>query len=415
MNFSLYIAKKLYSSGNGNKRASLPAIRIAIFGVAVGLAVMILSVAVVFGFKDEISSKVIGFGSHLTIYYNTAPAEIGESRPIIVDDELVKGIEKIPDVEHVQYYSMKSGILKTTDQFAGITLKGINSTYSTDFVSSHIIEGQLPDYSKKGTENEIVISKSIANDLKLKVGDKLFAYFFENGLRARRFKVAAIYRTDLSQFDKVLVFANDKTVRNLCKWDDKYAYGVEITVKDFSKLNETSFHIAKFISKYNIEHNTSYVSFTVKELFPQIFDWLNLLNINIWVILILMLAVAGVTIVSGLLILILERTSTIALLKTLGATNTLVRKVFINLAVIILLKGMVAGNVLGLLLAFLQKEFNIVHLNPESYYIDSVPVEFDLTAIILINIVTFIVSTLALVLPSYLVARIHPSKVLRFE
>ena len=414
MNFSLYIAKKLYSSGNGNKRASLPAIRIAIFGVAVGLAVMILSVAVVFGFKDEISSKVIGFGSHLTIY-NTAPAEIGESRPIIVDDELVKGIEKIPDVEHVQYYSMKSGILKTTDQFAGITLKGINSTYSTDFVSSHIIEGQLPDYSKKGTENEIVISKSIANDLRLKVGDKLFAYFFENGLRARRFKVAAIYRTDLSQFDKVLVFANDKTVRNLCKWDDKYAYGVEITVKDFSKLNETSFHIAKFISKYNIEHNTSYVSFTVKELFPQIFDWLNLLNINIWVILILMLAVAGVTIVSGLLILILERTSTIALLKTLGATNTLVRKVFINLAVIILLKGMVAGNVLGLLLAFLQKEFNIVHLNPESYYIDSVPVEFDLTAIILINIVTFIVSTLALVLPSYLVARIHPSKVLRFE
>ena len=414
MNFSLYIAKKLYSSENGKKRASLPAIRIAIFGVAVGLAVMILSVAVVFGFKDEISSKVIGFGSHLTIY-NTAPAEIGESRPIIVDDELVKGIEKIPDVEHVQYYSMKSGILKTTDQFAGITLKGINSTYSTDFVSSHIIEGQLPDYSKKGTENEIVISKSIANDLKLKVGDKLFAYFFENGLRARRFKIAAIYRTDLSQFDKVLVFANDKTVRYLCKWDDKHAYGVEITVKDFSKLNETSFHIAKFISKYNIEHNTSYVSFTVKELFPQIFDWLNLLNINIWVILILMLAVAGVTIVSGLLILILERTSTIALLKTLGATNTLVRKVFINLAIIILLKGMVAGNVLGLLLAFLQKEFNIVHLNPESYYIDSVPVEFDLTAIILINIVTFIVSTLALVLPSYLVARIHPSKVLRFE
>lgn len=414
MNFSLYIAKKLYSSENGKKRASLPAIRIAIFGVAVGLAVMILSVAVVFGFKDEISSKVIGFGSHLTIY-NTAPAEIGESRPIIVDDELVKGIEKIPDVEHVQYYSMKSGILKTTDQFAGIILKGINSTYSTDFVSSHIIEGQLPDYSKKGTENEIVISKSIANDLRLKVGDKLFAYFFENGLRARRFKVAAIYRTDLSQFDKVLVFANDKTVRNLCKWDDKYAYGVEITVKDFSKLNETSFHIAKFISKYNIEHNTSYVSFTVKELYPQIFDWLNLLNINIWVILILMLAVAGVTIVSGLLILIIERTSTIALLKTLGATNTLVRKVFINIAVIILLKGMVAGNVLGLLLAFLQKEFNIVHLNPESYYIDSVPVEFDLTAIILINIVTFIVSTLALVLPSYLVARIHPSKVLRFE
>lgn len=414
MNFSLYIAKKLYSSENGKKRASLPAIRIAIFGVAVGLAVMILSVAVVFGFKDEISSKVIGFGSHLTIY-NTAPAEIGENSPIRVDDELVKGIENIPEVEHVQYYSMKSGILKTTDQFAGITLKGINPTYSTEFISSHIIEGQLPDYSKKGTENEIVISKSIANDLRLKVGDKLFAYFFENGLRARRFKVAAIYRTDLSQFDKVLVFANDKTVRNLCKWDDKYAYGVEITVKDFSKLNETSFHIAKFISKYNIEHNTSYVSFTVKELYPQIFDWLNLLNINIWVILILMLAVAGVTIVSGLLILILERTSTIALLKTLGATNTLVRKVFINLAVIILLKGMVAGNVLGLLLAFLQKEFNIVHLNPESYYIDSVPVEFDLTAIILINIVTFIVSTLALVLPSYLVARIHPSKVLRFE
>ena len=415
MNLSLFLARRLYYyKGEEKKRASLPAIRIATLGVAVGLAVMILSVAIVLGFKNEITSKVTGFGSHIVLY-NTGMSDSGEGNPVTLDKILVNDLKALPNVDHVQQFSIKSGILKTNEQFAGITLKSIAKDYDTRFISSHIIEGKLPDYKNNETENDIVISKSIANDLKVKVGDKLFAYFFDGGLRARRFNVAAIYRTDMSQFDKILVFAHDKTVKNLCKWNENKATGIEINLKDFNLLNETSFKVAKFVSRYNIDNDTSYMSFNVKELYPQIFDWLNLLNVNIWVILVLMLAVAGVTIISGLLILILERTSTIALLKTLGATNTLIRKVFINLAVIILLKGMVLGNILGFSLALLQKYFKIIHLNPESYYIDSVPVEFDITAIVLINVATFMVSTLALVLPSYIVARIKPSKVLRFE
>lgn len=414
MNFALYVARRLYSSGGGKKRASRPAIRIAMLGIAVGLAVMIISVAVGLGFRDEISSKVIGFGTHITVY-NSEASETGESSPIDLDNGFISELNKVSGVKHVQKFSIKSGILKTDEQFAGIILKGVGADYDTRFISSHIVDGNFPDFSKNGSQNDIVVSKNVADDLKLKVGDKLFAYFFDGGLRARRFKVVAVYRTDMSQFDKVLVFTAEKTVRSLCKWNEAQAGGLEISICDFSRLYETGYNVSKVLSKYNIEHNTSYVSYTIKELYPQIFNWLNLLNINIWVILILMLAVAGVTIVSGLLILILERTGTIALLKALGATNTLVRKIFINFAILILLRAMLIGNAVGLLLAFLQKEFHIISLDPESYYIDSVPVEFEFAAIILINVATFLVSTVALVLPSYMAARIHPSKVLRFE
>ena len=249
----------------------------------------------------------------------------------------------------------------------------------------------------------------------MKCGDKIFAYFFENGLRTRRFKIAAIYRTDLSQFDNIIVYANQKTVNQLNGYSARQVSGVEVRLNDFDRLYETNMKLGKKIAYYNIYNNTQYASYNIKEMYPQIFDWLGLLNINIAVILIMMILVAGVTIVSGLLILILERTSTIALLKSLGATNSLIRHTFIKLAVIILLKGMLLGNVIGLLLAFLQKQFCIVKLDPESYYIESVPIELNVWVVVAVNVVTFVISTLALVLPSYFAARIHPSKVLRFE
>ena len=234
-------------------------------------------------------------------------------------------------------------------------------------------------------------------------------------MRTRRFKIAAIYRTDLSQFDNIIVYANQKTVNQLNGYSARQVSGVEVRLNDFDRLYETNMKLGKKIAYYNIYNNTQYASYNIKEMYPQIFDWLGLLNINIAVILIMMILVAGVTIVSGLLILILERTSTIALLKSLGATNSLIRHTFIKLAVIILLKGMLLGNVIGLLLAFLQKQICIVKLDPESYYIESVPIELNVWVVVAVNVVTFVISTLALVLPSYFAARIHPSKVLRFE
>lgn len=414
MNVALFIARRLSARGVGRERASLPAVRIAVFGVSAGLTVMILSVAIVQGFKDEISAKVVGFGSHVTVC-NTAASGEGEASPVEADEKLVERIKRIPAVDCVQYFSLKQGVLKTSEQFAGITLKGISPGYDTRFISSHIVEGAFPDYRKAEAAGDIVISRSVADGLQVKAGDRIFAYFFDGALRVRRFRIAAVYRTDMSQFDEVLVFAAEKTVRSLCRWKEGQAYGLEIKIGDFSALDAAGYSIAKAVSAYNIENNTSYASYTVKESFPQIFDWLDLLDVNIWVIFALMTAVAGVTIVSGLLILILERAKTIALLKALGSSGTLVRKVFINLAVIILLRGMAAGDAVGLGLALLQKTFGIISLDPASYYIDTVPVKLDLLAIALINVAVFAVSTLALVLPSHMVSRIYPTKVLRYE
>lgn len=414
MNLSFFLAKRLYSAENKTKRASLPAIKIAITGVAVGLAVMLLAVAIALGFKNEISSKVIGFGSHVVIIDTSSSLE-ETSIPIKVTPQFINEIKKTDNVKHIQTFTIKPGILKTENEFAGITLKGIGQGYDTEFIKQHIIEGKLPDYSQISTENDIIISHNTANTLKIKCGDKIFAYFFNDGLRTRRFKVAAIYRTDLSQFDNMIVFANQKAVNKLNGFKDTQVSGLEISLYDFNKLYESSLKIGKKVAYNNIDNNTQYVSYNIKELYPQIFDWLGLLNINIAVILILMILVAGVTIISGLLILILERTNTIALLKSLGASNTLIRHTFIKLAIIILVKGIVIGNIIGLMLAFVQQHFHLVNLDPASYYIDSVPIEFNALAIITINAVTFIVSTLALVIPSYFTARIHPSKVLRFE
>lgn len=414
MNISLFIARRLYSSESNGRRASLPAVRIAVTGVTVGIAVMIVSIAIAMGFKDEISSKVIGFGSHIVVMDASSSVE-QTGVPVNATDSLLGVIGHCDNVKHVQTFTLKSGMLKTENDFTGISLKGIGESYDMAFIKAHVTEGNLPDFSKPESANEIVISSAVAKMLGVKCGDRIFAYFFEDGLRTRRFKISAIYRTDMSQFDNVVVYANQNTVNRLNGYAAKQVSGVEIMLDDFGKLYETSMRLGKKIAYCNIYNNTQYVAYNIKEMYPQIFDWLGLLNINIAVILIMMILVAGVTIVSGLLILILERTSTIALLKSLGATDSLVRHTFVKLALIILLKGMFWGNVIGLLIAFLQKEFCIVKLDPASYYIESVPVELNVGAILAVNVVTFVISTLALVLPSYFAARIHPSKVLRFE
>lgn len=414
MNLSFFLAKRLYSAESKTQRASLPAIKIAITGVATGLAVMLLAVAIAMGFKKEITSKVIGFGSHVVIMDATSSLD-ETSVPIEATPEFVNSIKKEGNVKHVQSFSLKPGILKTENEFTGVSLKGIGKGYDTSFIKAHITEGHLPDFSKKSAENEIVISYNIANSLKLKCGDKVFAYFFEDGLRTRRLKIAAVYRTDLSMFDNVMVYASQQTVNKLNGFSGTQVSGIEVSLGNFEQLYQSSLRIGKTVAYHNINANTQYVSYNIKELYPQIFDWLGLLNINIAVILILMILVAGVTIVSGLLILILERTSTIALLKSLGATNALIRSTFIKLAVIILLKGIIIGNTVGLSLAFLQYRFHIISLDSASYYIDSVPIVFNPIAIIVINVSTFVISTLALIVPSYFASRIHPSKVLRFE
>ena len=414
MRFNLFVAKRLFNDKGGVRNVSRPAIRIATAGVAIGLAVMIVSVCVVLGFKSEIRSKVIGFGSHIQII-NYESISSGVSKPVAFPDSLIKEIRQVPGVSHVQRFSNKGGILKTDDAFEGILLHGVGAEFNADFLKSNLKEGEIPVFSADSATNRIVVSQTIADRLHLSCGDRVFAYFFDGTVRARRFTVSGIYQTNLSEFDDNMVFTDLYVCNRLNNYaDDQYA-GVEITVDRFDDVDLVAGSLVGKVNHLVDEYGAGYAAMTIRELYPQIFDWLDLLDVNVWVILILMVAVAGFTMISGLLIIILERTNFIGVMKALGATNRSMRHVFLYFAAFIVGRGLLWGNVLGIGLVMLQYYFNMVHLDPATYYVDAVPVLFNAGYIVAINAATAFISVFVLILPSLLVSRIHPSKSIRFE
>lgn len=414
MRFNLFVAKRLFNDKGGVRNVSRPAIRIATAGVAIGLAVMIVSVCVVLGFKSEIRSKVIGFGSHIQII-NYESISSGVSKPVAFPDSLIKEIRQVPGVSHVQRFSNKGGILKTDDAFEGILLHGVGAEFNADFLKSNLKEGEIPVFSADSATNRIVVSQTIADRLHLSCGDRVFAYFFDGNVRARRFTVSGIYQTNLSEFDDNMVFTDLYVCNRLNNYaTDQYA-GVEITVDRFDDVDLVAGSLVGKVNHLVDEYGAGYATMTIRELYPQIFDWLDLLDVNVWVILILMVAVAGFTMISGLLIIILERTNFIGVMKALGATNRSMRHVFLYFAAFIVGRGLLWGNVLGIGLVVLQYYFNIVHLDPATYYVDAVPVLFNAGYILAINAATAFISVFVLILPSLLVSRIHPAKSIRFE
>ena len=414
MNISFFLARRFFKTPGKGKRISGTTLHIATAGVAAGLAVMIISVCVVLGFKNEIRAKVVGFGAHIEVLDMNA---IGQPQyfPIAPSDTLLNRIRRTENVSHLQRVAMTAGLLKTPDNFRGISLKGVAEEYDTTFLSSYLLAGRLPRFSAEKSSNDILISKQQADALGLSVGDRVYAYFFDQTLKMRRFRVSGIYQTNLSQFDKSLVFTDMKTVTQLNGWGKDECGSIELQVNDYSQLNETNHRIISLLGKSDEPNGDVLSSFTIEELYPNIFDWLSLLDMNVWVILILMVCVAGVTMVSGLLIIILERTSSIGLLKALGADNTTIRMTFIHLSVLIILRGMVIGNVIGLGLVGLQAVFGWVHLDAETYYVDSVPVLVNGWYVLAINAATLFVTTLSLLAPSYLASRIQPAKAIRFD
>ena len=414
MRFNLFVAKRLFNDKGGVRNVSRPAIRIATAGVAIGLAVMIVSVCVVLGFKSEIRSKVIGFGSHIQII-NYESISSGVSKPVAFPDSLIKEIRQVPGVSHVQRFSNKGGILKTDDAFEGILLHGVGAEFNADFLKSNLKEGEIPVFSADSATNRIVVSQTIADRLHLSCGDRVFAYFFDGTVRARRFTVSGIYQTNLSEFDDNMVFTDLYVCNRLNNYaDDQYA-GVEITVDRFDDVDLVAGSLVGKVNHLVDEYGAGYAAMTIRELYPQIFDWLDLLDVNVWVILILMVAVAGFTMISGLLIIILERTNFIGVMKALGATNRSMRHVFLYFAAFIVGRGLLWGNVLGIGLVVLQYYFNMVHLDPATYYVDAVPVLFNAGYIVAINAATAFISVFFFFLPSLLVSRIHPAKSIRFE
>lgn len=415
MHFPLFIAKRLYSEQGDKRKVSRPAIHIATAGVAIGLAVMIISVCVVLGFKHTIRDKVIGFGSHIQVADFLTLQQM-EQYPIVIDDSMTNVLKHIPDVAHVQRFAMKEGILKTDSDFLGVAFKGVGPEFDSTFIHSNMVEGSIPHFSDSVSHNQILVSQLMADKLHLKSGQRIFAYFFDNnGVRTRRFTIAGIYQTNLKKYDETIVFTDLYTAVKLNGWESDQASGAELSVNNFDNLDMVESRVISKVKGTVDHYGETYSSATIKELNPQIFQWLDLMDLNVWIILALMLIVAGVTMISGLLIIILERTSMIGILKALGARNKTIRHTFMWFAVFIIGKGMLIGNVLSLGLLALQQAFGIIKLDAQTYYVSTVPVEINALYIVALNVATLLISVFMLVAPSYLISHIHPAKSMRYE
>ena len=415
MHFPLFIAKRLYSEQGDKRKVSRPAIHIATAGVAIGLAVMIISVCVVLGFKHTIRDKVIGFGSHIQVADFLTLQQM-EQYPIVIDDSMIDVLKHIPDVAHVQRFAMKEGILKTDSDFLGVAFKGVGPDFDSTFIHNNMVEGSIPHFSDSVSHNQILVSQLMADKLHLKSGQRIFAYFFDNnGVRTRRFTIAGIYQTHLKKYDETIVFTDLYTAVKLNGWESDQASGAELSVNNFDNLDMVESRVISKVKGTVDHYGETYSSATIKELNPQIFQWLDLMDLNVWIILALMLIVAGVTMISGLLIIILERTSMIGILKALGARNKTSRHTFMWFAVFIIGKGMLIGNVLSLGLLALQQAFGIIKLDAQTYYVSTVPVEINALYIVALNVATLLISVFMLVAPSYLISHIHPAKSMRYE
>lgn len=415
MNFPLFIARRIYSDKGDKRMVSRPAIRIATIGVAIGLAVMIITVSVVLGFKHTIRDKVVGFGGHIQVH-NVLLFNDVDPYSICVNDSLRDAISKIEGVNHVERYSVTQGLLKTEDDFLGVAFKGVGPEFNATFLKEHLLEGEIPQFSDSTSHYQLLMSKMIADKLKLKAGDKVFAYFIgSDDVKTRKYTVCGIYQTNMTRFDESLCFTDLYTVNKLNGWGKEDCTGIGVTVNDLDQIDVTEENFINTVNRSSDEKGNMLTSQTIYDSYPQVFMWLELLDINVWIILALMVCVAGFTMISGLLIIILERTQMIGVLKALGARNKTVRHTFLWFAVFIIGQGMLWGNIIGIGIVLLQQYTGIISLDPQTYYVSEAPMELNVPLILLLDIVTLLICVFVLIAPSYLISHIHPAKSMRYE
>lgn len=402
------IAMRLYFSKDGEKRTSRPAVRVALAGMIVGVLVMILTICVVVGFKQTITQKIAGFGAHIQLvsFDNNNTYDM---QPIEVDDSLLCQLKSYPHVQAVAPFITKPGMLKTDSAFHGIVLKG---TDYWDFFAANLLEGTIPQ-----SPQEVIISNSVLNRLDLQIGDAINAYFVdESDVRARRWKIVGVYQTGFEQFDQLFVLTPLEATRRLQGWEEKTYSGVEVLLNDVNHIEEVAdemyFDVVNRVDENG--YNIYYIQ-TLHQQNPAIFAWLDLLDMNVVVIIILMLLVAGFNIISGLIILIMESVQLIGTLKAMGADNRFVRRIFLTQAALLVGKGVLWGNIIGLAIAVIQYFGHLIPLDPITYYVSYVPIAFAWEWIILLNVLTIALSMLILLLPSMLITRISPAKVMHFE
>lgn len=414
MKFELFIAKRIYKGNEGEKKISPPAIRVAIINISLGLAIMILSVCIVIGFKQEVRNKIIGFGSHIQIT-NFDNNVSYETQPIAVNDTLLNELRKVEGVKQIEKFATKPGMLKTDTDFQGIILKGVDEAFNWDFFKQNLVEGNVPKITSEESTTDVMISRTMSDKLNLKVGDSFLTYFVQHQMRYRKFHIVGIYQTNFSEYDNLFVISDIKQVRKLNDWDDDQVSGLEVLVDDYDKLDQITTDVYYSLAAKQDRLGNSFYARSIKQLNPMIFSWLDQLDMNVIIILIIMIAVAGFTTISGLLIIIVERANMIGILKALGEDNTSIRKIFLYISLFLITKGLFWGNVIALSCCFIQKYFGLMKLDPDVYYTSLVPVEINFWYIILLNIGTLIVSMLILIGPSYIVSQISPAKTIRFE
>ena len=407
MNVEYFIVKRLIGAKEGNNRLSRPIIRIAILAIALSVAVMLISIGVVKGFKKDIADKVIGFGSHIQI---TAFSDNNsyETSAISKNQDFYPSIETESGIKHIEVFATKAGIIKTKEEIHGVILKGVDTDFDWTFFQENLIAGEVLSLNDSSTTNSVMISENIANSLRLKVADNLIMYFVQEPPRARKFEISGIYNTELEEFDELYVLGDIKQIQKLNAWGKDSVGGFALTINDFEELEKQTQMVYEK-TPYNLNAQST------KELNPQIFDWLKLQDINVNVVIILMLIVAAINIITALLILILERTKLIGILKAIGQTNWSIRKVFLYNATYLIIKGLFWGNLLGITLSLFQKQFHIISLNPATYYMKSVPIHLLLSDILILNLGVIITCFIILILPTYLITKITPIKAIRFE
>lgn len=407
INLEYFIAKRLFSAKEENNTHSKAILRIAIFAIALSVSIMLLSVTVLTGFKNEIKDKIIGFGSHITIT-KLSDNNSYESEPISSSKEFYRDLIENKSISNISVFACKAGIIKTNHEISGVVLKGIGSDYNWSFFSKHLIKGKVLNINDSSLSNSVIISENISKKLKLSLDDDLVMYFAQKPTRVRKFKIVGIYNTNLSEFDKLYVFGDIQHIRELNSWRDDQIGGFEVSINRFDDLDNMTDHI---YSKIDYDLNAQ----NIKEINPQLFDWLNLQNMNVRVILFLMLFVGVINMTTALLILILDRTQLVGVLKALGANNWSVRKIFLFGAVQLIIKGLILGNAIGLGLALFQKIFSFIRLDSDIYYMSTVPIYFDFVQILILNIGTIFICTIVLILPSIIITKITPVKAIRFE
>lgn len=306
-------------------------------------------------------------------------------------------------------------MIKTEDAFQGMVLKGVGPEFDPHFIKEYLVEGEIPVFSDSVSSNQVLISKALATKMKLKLGDKIYTYYIQEDIRARRLTIAGIYQTNFSEYDNLFLLTDLNLVNRLNGWQPEQVTGVELQVKDYDKLEDITYEIATGIDNQMDKLGGVYYVRNIEQLNPQIFAWLDLLDLNVWVILFLMIGVAGFTMISGLLIIIIERTNMIGILKALGANNFTIRRTFLWFAVFLIGKGMFWGNAIGLAFCIFQSQFGLFKLDPETYYVDTVPVSFNVLLFVLINLGTLFASVLMLIGPSFLITKINPASSMRYE